>query len=102
MPIMRTERSLVRPPADRPAPMRAVVLADTHVRDGDTTRLPQRAWDELHRADVILHAGDVTGAAFLSQLRAVAPVYAVLGNNDGALAGTLPATVEVELASVAV
>jgi hypothetical protein len=36
--------------------MRAVVLADTHGRDGGSTRLPQRAWDELRVGDVILQA----------------------------------------------
>jgi uncharacterized protein len=82
--------------------MKAVVLADTHVPDGNRSRLPPRAWAELSSADVILHAGDVTGPAFLAQLRSLAPVYAVLGNNDAALSGVLPGTVEVDLAGVAI
>ena len=82
--------------------MKVVVLADTHVRDGGANRLPARAWAELHSADVILHAGDVTGPALLEQLGNFAPVYAVLGNNDAALATVLAETVEVELAGVAV
>ena len=82
--------------------MRAVVLADTHLRDSAPARLPRRAWDELDSADVILHAGDITGPAFLARLRTLAPVYAVLGNNDGGLTGTLPDAIEVDLGGVAV
>jgi uncharacterized protein len=82
--------------------MKAVVLADTHLLDSGSTRLPPRAWAELCSADVILHAGDVTGPAFLAQLRQLAPVYAVLGNNDTALTGILAETVELELAGIAV
>jgi hypothetical protein len=81
---------------------KAVVLADTHVPDGGLSRLPARAWAELSSADVILHAGDVTGPAFLAQLRELAPVYAVLGNNDAALTGVLRETVEIDLDGVAI
>jgi putative phosphoesterase len=81
--------------------VRAVVLTDTHIRDGGPTRLPSRAWDELQSADVILHAGDITGPAFLARLQGVAPVHAVLGNNDHELAHVLPAAVQIDLAGVA-
>ncbi len=77
--------------------MRVVVIADTHIRDTGSTRLSDRVWDEIRRADVVLHAGDVVGARLLTELRAVAPTHAVLGNNDTALAGSLPETVELEL-----
>jgi uncharacterized protein len=82
--------------------VRAVVLADTHVRDAGSTRLPERAWEELRRADVILHAGDVTEPGLLAALREVAPVHAVLGNNDDALRGVLPEVVVVDLDGVRV
>jgi putative phosphoesterase len=82
--------------------MRVVVLADTHVRDSGSTALPPRAWDELTSADVILHAGDVVEAGLLEQLRRLAPVHAVLGNNDGALAGVLPETLTLDIDGVAV
>jgi putative phosphoesterase len=82
--------------------MRVVVLADTHVRDTGSTVLPARAWEELTSADAILHAGDVVEAGLLEQLRQLAPVHAVLGNNDGALAGVLPETRTLDLAGVAV
>jgi putative phosphoesterase len=79
-----------------------VVLADTHIRDGGSTRLSDSAWEHVRRADLILHAGDVMGQDFLEELRAVAPVHAVLGNNDAALSDVLPDTVELELGGVRV
>jgi putative phosphoesterase len=80
--------------------MRAVVLADTHIRDGGASRLSERAWEELHTADVVLHAGDIVDHSLLDQLGAIAPVHAVLGNNDIGLAGVLPTTIELELGGV--
>jgi putative phosphoesterase len=82
--------------------MRVVVLADTHVRDRGSTALTERALQELERADVILHAGDVVEAGLLDQLRTLAPVHAVLGNNDGALCGVLPERAELTLDGVRV
>jgi putative phosphoesterase len=38
----------------------------------------------------ILHAGDVGGTHVLDELRAIAPVHAVYGNNDEKLAGRPP------------
>jgi uncharacterized protein len=64
-----------------------VVLADTHSR-----RLPDAAYAELDRADLILHAGDVLTADLLHELAGFAPTHAVLGNNDGGLVGVLPET----------
>jgi putative phosphoesterase len=82
--------------------MRVVVLADTHVRDRGSTALTARALDELGRADVILHAGDVVEAGLLDLLRSIAPVHAVLGNNDVALRGVLPERAELTLDGVRV
>ena len=86
--------------------MRIVVLADTHVRPqpGADRRplLPGPVYRDLRRADVILHAGDVVTHDLLDELETFAPVFAVLGNNDGALAEALPETVEIELAGVPV
>ena len=84
------------------AVVRVVVLADTHVRDRGATRLPSRALAELDGADAILHAGDVVEAGLLDALRAIAPVHAVLGNNDGALRGLLPESLELTLGGVRV
>ncbi len=83
------------------APVRALVLADTHLR-GDLGPLPPAVWAAVDEVDVVLHAGDVVTADLLDALRARVPVHAVLGNNDTALAGRLPDRVAVELGGVRV
>jgi uncharacterized protein len=78
-----------------------LVLADTHIspsRPG--RRLPDRVYELLDDADVVLHAGDVTAPDLLHELEGFAPVHAVLGNNDVLL--QLPERVEVELDGVRV
>lgn len=70
------------------------VIADTHMRDAGARVLPERAWRALRTADAILHAGDVVEAGLLRALGELAPLHAVLGNNDLALAGALPETIE--------
>jgi len=82
--------------------LRVVALADTHVRRGGTRRLPDTAYAELARADVILHAGDVVVPELLDELGGFAPVHAVLGNNDHELLGVLPERRVDELAGVRV
>jgi putative phosphoesterase len=81
-------------------PVKVVVLADTHIKGSGIGRLPEPAWTLLRSADAILHAGDVVGAEFLAELRELAPVHAVLGNNDLALVGVLPEHVELDLGGV--
>jgi uncharacterized protein len=79
----------------------AVVVADTHLRrDWPRRVLPETAWQVLSDADVILHAGDITQPEHLDELRRLADVHAVLGNNDPELVGVLPETLKVELAGV--
>jgi len=70
---------------------RVAVIADTHLPRG-TRALPEQCLDLLRRADVILHAGDFTSAAFLEELRALGPpVHGVFGNMDEpALKESLP------------
>ena len=91
--------------------MRVVVLADTHLRDRHpasgtpndrliTERLPAELVRDLHRADLILHAGDLVGAELLTELKTYAPVLAVLGNNDVELVDRLPATIETDVDGV--
>ena len=62
--------------------MRVVVLSDTHA-PRRWKSCPAPVADQLRRADVILHAGDVCTAAVLEELSEYAPVRVVLGNNDG-------------------
>ena len=76
------------------------MLADTHIRRGGKRRLPDAAYEQLDRADVILHAGDVLIEELLHELSGFAPTYAVLGNNDHELGGCLPETRALELAGV--
>jgi putative phosphoesterase len=82
--------------------VRAVVLADTHIRSGGRRQLPEAAYRILATADVILHAGDVLDEGVLTGLATVAPTYAVLGNNDLGLAGVLPPARVVDLGGVEV
>jgi hypothetical protein len=82
--------------------VRAIVLADTHIRRGSSRRLPDGVYAELARADVVLHAGDVLVAEVLAELASYAPVHAVLGNNDAELRGVLPDHKVVDLAGVRV
>ena len=82
--------------------VRVVVLADTHMRAGGSRRMPERVYQLLADADVILHAGDLVDASALATLESIAPTYAVLGNNDHSLVGRLPVTRTLELAGVPV
>lgn len=52
------------------------VISDTH------GRLDARAYDALADCDHIIHAGDIGDPAILRELETLAPVTAVLGNND--------------------
>ncbi len=62
--------------------MRIVVLADTHIPDF-AKALPNSLVPELQKADLILHAGDVTSRIVLDELATYAPVMVAMGNNDG-------------------
>lgn len=63
--------------------MRLLLISDTHVpkRSRD---LPSRVWDEVGRADVVLHAGDWVDVALLDALEHRANrLIGCRGNNDG-------------------
>jgi putative phosphoesterase len=61
--------------------VRIVVLGDTHIPD-HARALPAGLAPHLKRADLILHAGDVTARSVLDELARFAPVQVALGNND--------------------
>jgi putative phosphoesterase len=82
--------------------MRAVLLADTHIREGSERMLDDRVLAAVEGADVVLHAGDVTGRHLLESLAELATVHAVLGNNDVDLVDTLPTTLELDLDGLSV
>jgi uncharacterized protein len=62
--------------------MRIAVIADTHMPRGRRA-LSAECLDRLRRAELILHAGDLTGLSFLNSLCGLGPpVAAVFGNVD--------------------
>ncbi len=63
--------------------MRLLLISDTHIprRARD---LPAPVWDQVERADVVIHAGDWVDVALLDELeRRSARLLACWGNNDG-------------------
>ena len=56
--------------------MRIGIISDTH------GLLRAQAIDALRGSDLIVHAGDIGDASILHELRKLAPVTAVRGNND--------------------
>jgi uncharacterized protein len=81
--------------------VRLLLIADTHIpkRARD---LPARVWDELDRADVVLHAGDWVEVALLDALtRRASRLIGCWGNNDGPdLRARLPETATATLEGV--
>jgi uncharacterized protein len=78
--------------------VKLLLIADTHIptRARD---LPRAVWDEVARADVVLHAGDWVDVALLDALEErAARLIGCWGNNDGAdLRARLPAKAETTL-----
>lgn len=66
--------------------LRVDIISDTH------GHLSEALLQELSGADVIIHAGDIVQRRDLVILKEIAPVHAVLGNND--YAGSLGPEVE--------
>lgn len=82
-------------PAATPNDLTIGLISDTH------GLLRPQALAALAGCRQILHAGDVGGAGILEQLRQIAPVVAVRGNNDrDAWAASLPETVDLQLGGV--
>ncbi|BBZ36062.1 metallophosphoesterase family protein [Mycolicibacterium confluentis] len=81
--------------------MRLLIISDTHVptRAKD---LPAAVWDEVDRADVVIHAGDWMEVGLLDALEArSAKLVACWGNNDGPdLRARLPERADVTLGGV--
>jgi len=76
-------------------PRRIGVISDTH------GLLRPQAVDALRGVEHIIHAGDICGVEILEQLRKLAPVTAVRGNNDrGPWAQNIPERVKLELGGV--
>jgi len=81
--------------------VKLLLIADTHVplRARD---LPAQVWDEVTKADVVLHAGDWVALELLDELESrSARLVACWGNNDGpALRARLPERADVTLSGV--
>lgn len=81
--------------------MRLLLISDTHVpkRARD---LPPRVWEEVTRADVVIHAGDWTALGLLDELESrAARLVGCWGNNDGPqVRARLPERADVTLAGV--
>lgn len=56
--------------------IRVGIISDTH------GRLPDKAFSAVADCDHIIHAGDIGDPAIIRSLETLAPVTAVLGNND--------------------
>lgn len=62
--------------------MEIALIADTHL-PRDSRRLPERCLELIRKADLLIHAGDISTAEALAELRAIGPpVRAVHGNVD--------------------
>ncbi|WP_420752666.1 metallophosphoesterase family protein [Rhodococcus sp. O3] len=81
--------------------MRLLLLADTHV-PARARRLPDEVWNEVDRADVVVHAGDWIEIGLLNALEErAARLVACWGNNDEpALRERLPEIARVTLDGV--
>ncbi len=70
------------------------VLSDTHgLLRPEVLRI-------LHTCDCILHAGDINKPEILDELRGIAPLYVVRGNNDKGWAENLPQSLMITIAGV--
>ena len=70
--------------------LKIAVVSDTHYIAG-FTRFSADFWQHLQGVEMILHCGDIGDKDLYGDLAAIAPVTAVLGNNDGPVfGGTLP------------
>ena len=85
--------------------MLVAAISDTHLPRG-ARRLPEACLEALRTADLIVHAGDLSGLSVLEELRALGPrVQAVYGNADEpAVRSALPKelVLEVEEARIGV
>jgi putative phosphoesterase len=81
--------------------VRLLLIADTHVpkRARD---LPAQVWDEVARADVVLHAGDWIAPELVDELTARSDrLVGCWGNNDGPeVRSRLPERADVTLAGL--
>jgi putative phosphoesterase len=77
-----------------------LLLADTHV-PRRARALPAVVWDEVDRADAVVHAGDWVDASLVEAIEARARLIGCYGNNDGPdVRAMLPEVARAELDGV--
>ena len=74
--------------------VKLAILSDTH------DLLRSEVLEQLHTADAILHAGDISSQAAVDQMASIAPLYIVRGNNDREWARAIPHDLTVTLEGV--
>lgn len=57
------------------------VISDTHI-PSRAKELPKFVFQVFDSVDFILHAGDLLSESVITELKVIAPTYAVAGNND--------------------
>lgn len=57
------------------------VISDTHIPSKSKT-IPTKVFELFGNVDMIIHAGDILNEEVLIDLRTLAPVHVVAGNND--------------------
>lgn len=57
------------------------LISDTHITE-KRGKLSQNVFKAFDKVDLIIHAGDITHQKVIDELESIAPVTAVLGNND--------------------
>lgn len=57
------------------------LISDTHISP-KKGKINKKIFEIFENTDLILHAGDITSQKVLDELSEIAPVTAVLGNND--------------------
>lgn len=57
------------------------LISDTHIT-AKRGKLPEKVLEDFSEVDLIIHAGDITQQKVIDELETIAPVIAVLGNND--------------------
>lgn len=70
------------------------ILSDTHGLLRDEVR------NELEKADIIIHAGDINTAVIVDELKSYGKLYIVRGNNDKEWACDLPQFIKVEIEGI--
>lgn len=60
------------------------VISDTHINPGRRRALPPQVFEHFANVDIIIHTGDLNTLDVVKELEKLAPVFAVVGNNDNA------------------